>query len=288
MSLLVPATGVAPARSFDHQLLRLAWLLLHHAGEWCRRRESNPQESCPSQRSERCASAYFATSAWPSIARYPVVGRSGRRSTRPGIKPVSPRSAGNHNFYAALCLAWSHRHPRAGGKPGPAALLPNSAGFQADDDVAPATPCVRRWEREWDLHHTISGLWARRVAATLSRVDEIVALLPPPASGQPSPTPAGIGADRAGGALLRSQHVCQPAVPRVRRPGSQQSACDSSPWPATASTGLMVAATGIAPASRAHEARERAAAPHRVKMRRTRLGTAATAMSTPIVGRVAP
>ena len=107
MSLLVPATGVAPARSFDHQLLRLAWLLLHHAGEWCRRRESNPQESCPSQRSERCASAYFATSAWPSIARYPVVGRSGRRSTRPGIKPISPRSAGNHNFL--LPSAWRGR-----------------------------------------------------------------------------------------------------------------------------------------------------------------------------------
>lgn len=190
-----------------------------------------------------------------------------------------------------LPSAWRGRivTPEPVEKPGPAALLPNSTGFQTDNDVAPATPCVRRWEREWDLHHTISGLWARRVAATLSRVDEIVALLPPPpASGQPSPTPAGIGADRAGGVLLRSQHVCRPAVPRVRRPGSQQSACDSSPWPATASTGLMVAETGIAPASRAHEARERAAAPLRVKMRRTRLGTAATAMSAPIVGRVAP
>ena len=102
-----PATGVAPARSFDHQLLRLAWLLLHHAGKWCRRRESNPQESYPSQRSGRCASACFATSAWFSIARYPIVGRSGRRSTRPGIKPVSPRSAGDHNFL--LPSAWRGR-----------------------------------------------------------------------------------------------------------------------------------------------------------------------------------
>jgi hypothetical protein len=56
---------------------------------------------------------------------------------------------------SAISLAWSHHALRAGENSGAAALLPNSALSQADDDMAPATPCVRRWWRRPGLHRRL-------------------------------------------------------------------------------------------------------------------------------------
>ncbi len=103
---VVQVRGLEPLRAYARHVLSVVRLPFRHTCVGADR-ESRTLTRLPSLRPERSASACSAISAWPSSVRYPIVGRSGRRSTRPGIKPVSPRSAGNHNFL--LPFAWRGR-----------------------------------------------------------------------------------------------------------------------------------------------------------------------------------